>query len=179
MAELKERYAGALLELSLESENLEEQIKEATFVRDVLDREESRSFLTHPTIPNKAKFDFFKTLFSDNISKDIMNFLYLLVEKKREKIIIPALSSYIGMGNKQLGNIVAKVVSATELREEQIIAINNLLTKKLKKQVEIYTDVNPDLIGGFYIYIEGRLIDRTVRSELYNMKNSLLRGGIE
>ena len=83
------------------------------------------------------------------------------------------------MANQQLGKIEARVVSATKLRDEQVAAIHALLSRKLDKQVTIHTDVEPALIGGFYIYIEGRLIDRTVRRQLYNMKTSLERGGAE
>lgn len=177
MAELKERYATALFDLSLENDMLETYMEQASFVRDVLQDEECESFLLHPHIPDKAKQELFNNLFSDKISKDLMGFLYLTVAKSREMLIIPTLTAYIDMGNRHKGKVIANVVSAAKLREDQILAIHTILSRKLNKSVEIVAQVEPDLIGGFYIHVDGRLIDRTVKTQLKNMKKSLKKRG--
>ncbi|MGI6169079.1 MAG: ATP synthase F1 subunit delta [Christensenellales bacterium] len=179
MAELKDRYASALFELSVEKDVLEESMRQAVFVQSVLQDRESEAFMRHPHVPDTAKKEFVQRLFADRISADLMGFLYLAIEKSREELIVPALKAYLNRGNRYCGKMEATVVSATALSEDQVSALYALLCRKLNKQVEIQFEVDPALIGGFYIHMDGRLIDRTVRTQLINMKECIKRGGVE
>ncbi|HHU23381.1 MAG TPA: ATP synthase F1 subunit delta [Clostridiales bacterium] len=179
MAELKYRYASALFKLAMEKGTLEEQMQQAAFVVDVLETDKCEDFLLHPHIPNSAKCELLSSLFAGKISEDLMGFLYLAVNKSREAIILPALASFMDMVEKHSGKAAACVVSAAPLGEEQVLALGRLLTRKLGREVEIQIQVDPALIGGFYVHVEGRLIDQTVRARLTNMKESLKRGGTE
>lgn len=178
MAELKERYARALLELSDESGMVEKHIKEAAFIHDSLNTlsGEAMSFLNHPSIPDKAKLGFFKQLFDDKVSDIFTGFLYLTVEKSREAVILPTLQTFIDMANRKLGKVSAIVVSAAPLRKEQISTLQKLLSSKMNKQVGLETKVDPAVIGGMYIQFEERLIDRTVRTQLKNLKEIVKKG---
>lgn len=179
MAQLKDRYAAALFELSLESGMPEKHMEQAAMVKNVLEMDGCEDFLLHPHVPNTVKYEFLNSLFEEKISSELMGFLYLAISKSREAAILPAISAYIDLGNRHSGKVTAYVVSAADLRQEQLSGLEKLLSQKLEKQVEVKARTDPSLIGGFYIHIEGRLIDRTVRSRINNMKESLKRGGAE
>ena len=76
---------------------------------------------------------------------------------------------------KTSGAIRAKVVSAAQLREDQISALEKLLKGKLGTQVDISLEIDPSLIGGFYIYVDSRCFDRSVKKQIGDMKESILR----
>ena len=179
MAKLRERYANALLELSEESGTLEEDLEQAVLVRDTLESAEVQAFLVHPHVPDSAKHRLFHSAFSDKLSKHLMGFLYLMVRKNRESLIVPALTEYIDRANRHLGKIEAKVVSAKPLTEKQIESIRIILSKKTHMHVEVKATVDPDVIGGFYILVDGRIFDRTVRSDLNIIRERLKRGSYE
>jgi len=179
MAELVNRYAAALLDLSVESDKLEENIKAAEMLRDVLRDKDCRTFLEHPHIQDWEKHEFLEKLFAGRISADLMGFLRLAVAKSREAVIVPTLDAFIEMGKKHMGELTAWVVSAAPLSEEKINSIKNILAKKLDKQVEIRHRVDPALIGGLYIHVNGRLIDYSVKNRLKMMKEVLIKGGAE
>ncbi|MGI5900680.1 MAG: ATP synthase F1 subunit delta [Christensenellales bacterium] len=185
MAELKEIYANALLELSVEGDVLDENMQQAALIRDVLKSEQVESFLIHPSIPDSAKKTFLQQLFyeknengekSEKVSDELMGFLHLAIDKSRETQILPSLDAFIDMGNKHKGKLTATVVSAAELRPEQVSKLRDLLARKTGKQVDLVARVDPAVIGGMYIHMEGRLIDRTVRTQLKNMKEIVRRG---
>ena len=176
MAKLKDRYANALLEISEEAGTLEKDLEEVILVRDTLKSHDVQVFLVHPHVPDSTKNQLFQKVFSDKISKYLMGFLYLMVRKNRESLIIPTLTEYINCTNRKLGKIEAKVVSAKELTERQIESIRITLSNKLGMNVEIEAKVDPDVIGGFYVLIDGHIFDRTVRSQLNIMKQRLKRG---
>ncbi len=177
MAKLEDRYANALLELSEENITLEEDLHQAILVRDTLKSEDVHGFLVHPHIPDAAKEEFFRNVFAGKLSERLLGFLHLMVRKNRESLILPALTEYIDRANRRLGKIEAKVVSAVALTEQQRESIHTVLSKKTGMQVELKAEVDPDVLGGFYILINGRIFDRTVRSDLHMMRDRLKRGG--
>ena len=179
MAKLKERYANALFELSEESGKLEKDLEQAVLVRDVLRSDHVQSFLVHPHIPNSAKQQLFNNAFSNDLSKHLMGFLHLTVRKNRESLIVPVLTEYISRVNKHLGRIEAKIVSAKSLTEKQIKSIQIALSRKTNMKIDVKTKVDPDVIGGFYVLVDGRIFDGTVRSQLNNIRERLKRGSYE
>jgi F-type H+-transporting ATPase subunit delta len=179
MAKLEERYANALLELSEGEGTLEKDMEQAISVRDKLKNSDVQAFLLHPYVPDSAKHQLFNDAFSVKLAKHLMGFLYLMVKKDRESLIVPALSEYIERANRRLGRTEAKVVSAKALTEKQIESIRTLLSKKTNMQVEVNAKVDPDVIGGLYVILDGHIFDRTVRTDLNNMKERLKRGSNE
>lgn len=179
MAKLKERYANALIKISEDNSSFERDLEHAVLICDMLDNAEVQAFILHPHVTDKQKYQLFDSAFSDNVANHLMGFLYLMVHKNRESLIVTTLTEYIERLNKKLGKIMAKVVSATELTEKQIEAIRIILSKQTGIQVQINAVVDPDVIGGFYILIDGYIFDGTVRSELNMMKERLKRGSYE
>ena len=179
MAELKERYAQALFELALESNSLEQMLEQAALVQVILEKNQLEPYLSHPHISNQNKEDLLQSLFAQRISKELLGFLSFAIVKKREALILPTLSAFLELGNQHRGKMTAKVVSAVPLQEEQLSSLRKLLSDKLKKQVKLQSRVDPAVIGGFYIYVDGRLIDRTVRTQLRNIKKSIEIGGAQ
>lgn len=177
MAKLKERYANALLELSEESGTIGKDIEQAVLIRDALKNADVQAFLMNPRVPDSSKQELFHNFFSEKLSKHLMGFLYLMIRKNRESLIVPSLTEYIERSNRRLGKIVAKVVSAKPLTEKQMESIRIILSKKINMQVEINATVDPDVIGGFYVLVDGRIFDRTVRTELNILRERLKRGG--
>ncbi|NLZ94038.1 MAG: ATP synthase F1 subunit delta [Firmicutes bacterium] len=176
MAKLKDSYADALFEVSEENGTLERDLEQAILVRDTLKSSDVQAFLLHQYVPDSAKRQLFHKAFSEKIAWHLMGFLYLMVRNKRESLIMPTLTEYIDRINRRFGKIEAKVVSAKALTEEQIESIRIALAKKIdmqNMQVEIKAAVDPDVIGGFYVLIDGRIFDRTLRSDLNNMKERL------
>ena len=78
-------------------------------------------------------------------------------------------------GQNGVGVLEAKVVSAKPLTDEQVESIRDILRKKTHMDIEISYDVDPDIIGGFYVMVGDRVFDATVRSEMIKMKESLKR----
>jgi len=178
MAQLSARYAAALFELAMESGMPGEYREQAVFLQKALSDDECRRIIEHPQIPASGKSAFFENAFKGNIHDDLLGFLHMAVAKNRESFIIPGLAAFIKKMDEHFGRMKAYVVSATELREEQVRAISLMISKKLGKQVEISARVNPALIGGFYIHMDGYYIDRTIRKKLSDMKISLKRGTV-
>ncbi len=176
MAQIENRYANALLELSLENHSLESDLAEAVMVKAALEDEETLNFLMHPHIPEGVKLDLIKSAFG-NCNERLQGFLRLLIDKNRESILSAVIDDYIRQAEQKLGRVEAKVVSAKALSDEQIARMLPLLGTLTKKDIRIKNVIDPDVIGGFYVLVDGHVFDATIRSELHKMKETLKKGG--
>lgn len=176
MAELSRRYATALFELATESGDFEGFLSQAHLVNDSLDIDECRKVIEHPLIATKDKRQLIDAAFSGNVNEHLIGFLYLAIDKNRERFIRPAFKDFFQMSDAFLGKTNANVVSATPLKPEQVEQLEALLSKKLNKRVSVITRVDPSLLGGLSIHVDGYLIDRTLKTQLRNMRNSMKRG---
>jgi F-type H+-transporting ATPase subunit delta len=173
VAQLEKRYANALFELALERGLPGEYLEQALYLREVMRTPDCFGVISHPKISAARKREFLNSVFSGRLHDDLIGFLQLAVSKNRERVIVPALSAFIKIARDHLRTTRAIVISAIPLRDDQRQALAALLSRKLNKQVEINAKVDPSVIGGLYIQADGLYIDRTVKTRLHEMKQSL------
>ena len=173
MAELSVRYGRALYGLAKSRANFDEILQQAIIVRDTLNTTECRSIMEHPHISKADKRAFLANIFGGVLNETLKDFLLLLIDKNRENIMADALTVFIDLGNSFKGIVQADIASAVQLSEAQLAALKNLLARKLSKQVEMCLTVDPSLIGGITITVDGRFIDRSIKTQLQDLKNSI------
>ena len=169
MAKLSSLYASALFDLALESNAVDEYLSQAVLLRDALKDGECMRVFIHPHISAAEKRELFGKAFAGCINDNFLGFLYLVVDKNREAFFIPALNVLIGMIERHQRKATARVISAVALDESQVAELKKILAEKLNKSVEVSTKVDPSLIGGPYIYVDGYYIDRTVKTRLHDL----------
>lgn len=174
MAQLSSRYATAIFELSLQHGRLDDNLDQALLVRDCLSDEGCKSIITHPRITAAEKRSFFDKLFKGRISTDLMGLLHLAVTKNREAFIVPILSEFIDMANDHVRKTTALIITAVPLGPRQTGTLAALLSRKLSKQVTIEQKIDPSVIGGLYIQVDGYFIDRTIKTRLHEVKLNLM-----
>lgn len=174
MAQLSNRYAAAIFELAIERGNLDESLSQAEFLRGILVGDDCKSIITHPRISSGEKKAFFDEAFKSHVNNELMGFLHLAVDKGREEYIVPILAEFIDMANNHLRRVTAVVVSAVPIRDDQQTALASLLSRKLSKQVSLELKVDPSVIGGLYIQVDGYYMDRTVKTRLEELKSSMV-----
>ncbi|MCL2031448.1 MAG: ATP synthase F1 subunit delta [Oscillospiraceae bacterium] len=176
MARIDARYAAALFELSLGDGTLRDTYEQAVLLRDTLRDAECHGVLVHPHITSKEKDAFIRGAFQGRVHDRLLSLLSLLIAKNRAAYIVPVLTALIGMIDRHDRKTTASVITAAELRDGQRAALRAMLSQKLDKQVDITEKVDPSVIGGFYIQVDGYFIDQTAKKQLSDMKASLLKG---
>ena len=169
MAALKDNYASALLEISEEKGTISKDLEQAIYIKNTLDSKAAISLLTNPGVSASKKIAFLDNVFSDRLSEHMKHFLYLMVENGYSSQILSALDVYIERAKRLVGVLQAKVVSAKPLADEQLERIRDILKRKAQMDIEISFDVDPDVIGGFYVMVGDRISDATVSSALIKM----------
>jgi F-type H+-transporting ATPase subunit delta len=166
-------YATAIFDLALKHDAVDEFFNQAVYLRDSLGDFDCQRMLVHPQIPAAEKHDFFRRAFEGQIHSDLLGFMYLAVDKNRVASLIPALKLLIGMIEKHNNIVTARILSASPYSDDQAQSLKSMLSKKLEKHVELNMDVDPSLIGGPYIFVDGYYIDWTVKKKLQDLTSGL------
>lgn len=173
MADLGIRYASALFDISRESGLLNDYLEQAELVRENIKSDDAQRVLTHPRISANEKHDFLQKAFGESLHQDLLGFMRLAVDKHREAFLLPTFDKLIEMIKTHQRQTTARVVSAVPLTDAQAAQLTAILAKKLGKQVDVTVLVDPSVIAGISIHVDGYFLDRTVKTMVKDMKETM------
>jgi len=108
------------------------------------------------------------------VTKLLHNFVALLGHN-RDLNLAPAIAeSFIGIWDKENGEVMAELTSARELSTEAKKIVIDYLTKKSgAKQVTLEEKVDKKILGGFILKYNNKIVDGSLRSSLAELKGQL------
>ena len=172
--QLASKYATAIFEIAKEENNLDGYDKDLARVRaDVFSIPEAVKFFQNPLIPQQAKKDLLKRAFDKEISKTVMNFLMLLVDKKRIGVFNEIYDIFTSLKNKEQGILIADVTSAFALSKKQQDALTRKLSSLTKRKVKIRTHKDVSILGGLIVKIGDKLIDGSAAGRLRALQTAM------
>lgn len=168
------RYAKALVELALEQNNLEEVDRDIrVFFWALQLYPDFLAYIINPGNSSKDKYIRINTLFSDDFHPLSMNFLHLVFNKKREYFLKEICRNIIDMARRKRGIITAHLDFATEPDDKAVALIREKFESRLNTKIEMSSDTNPELIGGFIFTIDGQQYDASIASRIKAIKKQL------
>lgn len=169
---LSARYAKALLDLAIEKGQLDTVYNDMLFL-DAACRSsrELVSLLRSPIIKVDKKGKILEAITAGKISDTTASFNRLLMGKEREAYLPEIASAFIDQYKAYKGIRTVKLTTAAPVGEE----VKHAILEKLKsargiQQVDLRTEVNAELIGGFVLEIGDELVDASVAFELNNIR---------
>lgn len=170
------RYADAMFKLAIENQIGEKVYEDFNLLmRHCLQVDYFCSFLDNPVIKSSHKKELFQTVFKDKIHPMTLRFLEVVVDHKRENILMFILNDFIYHYKKFNGIKSVLLYTAVNLDERYLLQIEEYLEKEFKSPVEMEVRVNPDLLGGFILTVDGKMIDASIRNRLKKMRKQLLK----
>ncbi len=129
----------------------------------------------NPAISTDEKKKLIKRIFEGKMNAKLLNFLFLLVDKKRFNLLPEIQNQFVVIVNKLKNIVLAEVSSAVELDTESIQKLKqrleNILTKNGKVTIE--TKLEPALIGGLVVKINDLIYDGSIKGKLEGLKRRL------
>lgn len=170
-------YGDALFELAVEDNKVDVLYEEAEAVLASLnDNTELMKFLNHPKIETAKKKETVEEIYGKFMSKDMVGFLGIVVEKGRYNSLTSILSYFIDKVKEYKKIGVAYVTSAMELSDAQKQNIlNKLLATTDYVKFEMNYSVDESLIGGLVIRIGDRVVDSSIKTKIFELKRDLLK----
>jgi F-type H+-transporting ATPase subunit delta len=133
-------------------------------------------FLGSPVVKEEDKKAVLRQISGDQLHPYIMNFLMLLVDRRRIRFLQGILKQFQAQLRELKQTVVAEVISAVELTDAQRQSVSDKVKAMTSaNQVELDTKIDPDLIGGVIIKVGSQVIDASLRGQLRRIGISLSR----
>ena len=132
-----------------------------------------RSLLDSPALSQQQVADIFTSTCEGRISVQGANFIRLLAENGRVRLLPEIAAQYRQFRSEAEGTIDAEVASASAVNEAQLASISFALKRRLGKEVRLVSRVDPALIGGEVIRAGDLVIDGSVRGRLDKLSAAL------
>lgn len=172
---LTSRYASALIELaekSGKSDKIERDLTELqAMARDSADL---ALLVSSPSISRKSQLSAV-TAIAEKAGFDLLtkNFLGVLVQNRRLNALNAIINTFKELLAERRGEITVQVETAQDLTPAQLKALQDALTKGMKREVTIRAKVEPSIMGGMIVTVGSKMIDDSVRHKLEKLKASM------
>lgn len=175
MAELiAKRYAEAFFEVAIETDNLEGFKEQISAVSRILEEEEElKTIFQHPKLSRDEKKDILNSLFEGKVSSEMMNLLYIVVDKGREKYIKSIQKEYIALANEKQGIVEGKAITAIEMEDNKLRELEQKLSEKLNKKIKLTNEIDKNILGGVLVKIGDKVIDSSVKGQIDKITKEL------
>ena len=167
------RYAKAFLDLSVEQENLDSSYRDMVALRSIcIQSKDLALLLKSPIVKIDVKLRVFRLIFSNNFSELSMNFLNIIIKKRRESLISEIAQSFINL-YKKLNNIdTAIITTAVPISEDLRHSLLNYINDQGNRQIELREVINKDIIGGAIIRIGDKELDSSISTEISELRQT-------
>lgn len=169
-------YAKSLLDIAQEQGKLETVVDDVKLFLDAISNRDLLLMIKSPIISADKKRSVFKAIFEGKVDNVTLMFFDLIVKKSRESAL-PEMGQQFLAQYKAIKNITsASVTSATTLDSDQVAKIKTEIINLgwAKGDIELEQKVDPSIIGGFILEVEGKLYDASVKNKLANLKKGIL-----
>ena len=172
-----DRYAKSLLDLAVEQDQLDVIKGDVDNLVAMAGNRDLELLLESPVVkPSKKNAILAELLDKSGAAQLTKLFVKILIDKGREGDLIGILGAFKRQYKQLKAISTVKVTSATELTEASLAAITRGLidSGKTETNVDIETEVDPALIGGFVLEFGGRVYDASVKHKLAEIRKTLV-----
>ena len=174
MNDLVREYGGALFELAEDEKQADEILSQTRAIKDFFGRDSDYvRLLSSPNIAIEERIGAVCEAFDGKVNKFISSFIKLMTERGYARYIADSFGEYERRYLEKNNISVVTVRSAVALSDAQKSALIEKLEKKTGKKIELEAKVDPSLIGGISVYVDGKLYDGTVSAHIDKIRRAL------
>jgi len=129
--------------------------------------------IASPDKAYKEKTEIFVNLFDGEVQQKTINFLKVLGEAKRLSLLPNINTEYKKLLAERDSSSELTITSAYELTKEQVDSITKGLEKRYGENVNVKSEVDPTLIGGFSVKCGDEVIDHSIKGRLDKLINQI------
>ena len=174
---IPQRYAKALYKLAVERGNAEKVYLEMKMVADSFAQNPGlQKVLSNPYVKREDKAKLLLSAAGDLVEDDYRSFVELILNRKRADFAHLMALAYCDLYRKDNRIARVKIITATKLSDDMMAKLRDVVTKAYPGMtLEFSYDVDPDLIGGFVIDVDGQRLDASISNEIEQLRLKLLR----
>lgn len=165
------RYARAIIETAADPKAVRDELMAVSATLKT--NPTLRDALANPGVPPANKKAIFFEVFQ-GLSSPLPRLFEMLIEGGRVELFREIVQRYRAEWNARNNVHSAKVVTAMALDDDESQSVRKALETAVSGSVEMETLIDPALVGGLKVEIDGHLFDGTVKGRLHALRQHLL-----
>ena len=175
MEEIAEVYARSLFEVAQEHDALNEVHDQLTEFAEALDgSRELQVFFFSPYFSSEEKKEAISKVVSGG-DEHFVRFLELLAERHRMPVLFRIRRGFDSLWGEENRLLPVTVTSAVELDQELVDSIGERIAEQTGREVDLSSNVDPDVLGGLQVRVGNMVLDATVRNRLEQLRKQVAR----
>ena len=167
-------YGTALVEAAREVGKEDQILEEAQAVVQLInDEPDLHQFINYPGVSADEKKEVLKNIFEGRICEELLNFLYILVDKRRTMNFERIIKVYKSLVEREEGVSYGTVYSVVKLSDERMAELEEQTSKLLQMNVKLENELDPSLLAGFKVLVEGKIIDASYRKKFDELASQM------
>ena len=168
-------YARALFDFSVDKNIMHQITADFQNLEIFLDESsELTDYLNNPIVSQDAKGEVLTKTLKSQVNSETFKFLMVLVDRDRINLLKSVITNYLELVYETASIKTVEVVTAVEFSNAQ----KNTLIQKLKeltnaREIKLAITVDPNLIGGFLIETDSKIIDFSIKNQLQQLAKHL------
>lgn len=176
MTELAREYGEGLYELAREEELRQQFNAELSEIAGIFrDNPDYLRLLGSRAVSLEERLKIVGDTFAGRAHPYLVNFMKILIQRGRIDAYFDCVQWFSERYNDDFGIVEARVTTAVELSQERMAALKAKLDEMTGKNVVIIPKVDPALLGGVRVEMNGQKFDNTIQNRLERLKHSLTR----
>jgi F-type H+-transporting ATPase subunit delta len=168
------KYATALFRTAKSASEVESISRDLLVISDLLKKNPRlKQLLESPRVLEKDKKQLLDATFAPHISEALLSFLQLVINKHRIEYLMAMAEDFQKLVKENQGIVEAQLVTARSLDRSLADQIREQIEKGTGKRVEMKTKIDPHLVGGAIIILGDKIIDRSIRHQLNQLKEQM------
>jgi F-type H+-transporting ATPase subunit delta len=175
MEEIAQVYARSLFEAAKDQDKLDtirEQL--GVFADAVAESHDLQVFFFSPYLSTQEKKDGLRRAI-DGADEAFLNFLDLVVENHRMPVIFRIRRDFEELWEQENRLLPVQVTSAVPLDDAIVQQIGSTIGEQTGKQVELSSQVDPDILGGIVVRVGNAILDASIRNRLEQLRKQVAK----
>lgn len=167
-------YGGSLYDLATEENLTEPILEELKEIKGIFrENPDYLSLLNEPSIKKDERIGLIEQAFGSECQRYLVSFLKLLCERNMLGEFEGCYETYRKRFNADNNIAEAVVTSAVALSDEQLKTLGEKLEKKSGKKISLETRIDPKVLAGIKVELDGVMYDGTVSGRLEGISRKL------
>lgn len=175
MTELAKEYGAGLYQLAAE-ENASEQVLEQMRTLRGCFKEQPQflRLLSNMALSKEERVGIIDAAFRGQVHPYLLNFIKILCERGALSEFAGCEEAFRELYNKDNGVVEALVTTGEKLSEDQRERLIEKLNAMTGKQIDLLEKVDPKVVGGVLLEMNGQRYDNTVRHRLESIRRAMV-----
>jgi F-type H+-transporting ATPase subunit delta len=175
---LSSRYARAFYAYAKDKNEEEKVYGEMKFLSySFLSVPVLKKFLQNPVLTLDIKLQALETASGGNVTKCSKRFYKFIFNKEKHDLLLYIASAYLSVYRKAKNIVYVDLITAVEPDDELVEKIKQHVLREYDDNaiIELSISIDPDIIGGFILNVDGKRLDLSIKGEINNIRKSIVK----